>query len=291
MKILLIIITLLFSACTFKNTPHMEELTQEALQKETHEGIIYKDVLYKSTLFYDLHLDIYEPLKASTKPVPVYIYIHGGSWLRGNKNLVNLYDKTILALRKAGVAVVSIDYRFVSEAGIKAMVEDCADAVTFLQDNATKYNLNMKRLALHGHSAGGNLALVTGFKLQEEGNHLLFIADEYGPTDAVRLMKEKENAPWWSSLIPDSSLELISPIRQIPKTLPPMYIAHGDKDVTVPISHSEALYKAVKAQHGEVTFQVVHGAQHGYAGVDDKTIATHRQEVLAFMLKRFKTTL
>ena len=291
MKNLLILITLLLSACTSEKTPRMEFLTQEANHKETHEGLIYKDVLYKSTLLYDLHLDIYEPLTPSLKPAPVYLYIHGGSWLRGDKNLVNIYDKTILALRKSGIAVVSIDYRFVSQSGIEAMVEDCGDAVVFLQDNATKYNLNMKRLGIHGHSAGGNLALVTGFKLQKEGKHLLFIVDEYGPTDAVRLMREKENAPWWSGLIPDSSLELISPIRQMPKTLPPMYIAHGDKDVTVPMSHSQALYKAVKARQGDVIFRVVNGARHGYAGIDERTITTHRQEVLAFMLKRFKTTL
>jgi len=288
MKFFLIILILLFSACTVKNTEHMDELTQKALQLETHEGTIHKDVLYKSTLLHNLHLDIYEPLTNNSKPAPVYVYIHGGSWLRGDKNLVNLYDKTIEALRKSGVAVVSIDYRFVSQSGVDAMVEDCADAITFLRANEKKYHLDMKHLGLHGHSAGANLALVTGFGLKRHLSDLLFIVDEYGPTDVVKLMREKENAPWWSSLIPDSTLEEISPLRQIPSGLPSIYIAHGDKDKTVPIVHSELLYKALQANHTEVSFTIVSGAKHGYRGLAKEPLVKHRQEVLNFMLKKFE---
>ena len=277
----------LFTACTFSETEHIKALNSEAKKKESHEGKIYKDIVYKSTLFYDITLDIYEPLIRKYEFAPIYIYIHGGSWLRGDKELVNVYDKTVQGLREAGVAVVSINYRFVSQSGISAMVSDCMDAVLFLQSHTQEYKLNAHKIGLHGHSAGANLALITGLHLSQKKSDILFIVDEYGPTDAVKLLKEQEDRIWWTYLISDSALEELSPILMLHPQVPPIYIAHGDADKTVPIEQSINLYEALQKRGLVSSFKVLNGADHGYVGLSDAVIQEHRQEVLAYMLTAY----
>ena len=280
--------SLLLIGCTARNTPHMQSLITEASEKETKEGVIHKDVLYKSTLMHNLTLDIYEPLVKRENPSPIYLYIHGGSWLRGDKNLVNIYDKTMRTLREAGVTVVSINYRFVSQSGVEAMVSDCFDAVKFLQEHARQYHLDTHHIGLHGHSAGANLALVLGLTLSKTNDNIMFIVDEYGPTDAVKLIKEQESAPWWSHLMSEESLKEISPLSMVHPKAPPVYIAHGDQDNTVPLQQSMILYEKLQKEEIDSSLHIIKGADHGYAGASEHLIERHRAEVLAYMLKHFQ---
>ena len=290
-KILLFLLLLFQAGCTFNNTEHLMALEKEANKHASHEGTIYRDLVYKSTLFHDIALDIYEPLIKKYKKAPIYIYIHGGSWLHGNKALVNVYYKTVQKLREEGIAVVSIDYRYISQSGVEAIVSDCLDAVSFLQKNADKYALDPHFIGIHGHSAGANLALLTGFNDSKKGNDIRFIVDEYGPTNVVKLLKEKEDRPFWTYFISDNTLNKLSPIEMIHKNIPPVYIVHGGSDHTVPIEQSQQLYKQLKENGTEVYFQTVVGADHGYRGADQEEVAKIREEVLAFMLKKFAGTL
>ena len=284
-----LVITLALSGCTVSDTPHMVLLKKEAHKKETKEGVIYRDIIYKRTLFHNVKLDIYEPLVQLKKAAPIYLYIHGGSWLRGNKNLVNIYDKSVHTLRENGIAVVSIDYRFISQSGINAMIEDCLDAVAFLRKNAKKYNLDTHHIGIGGHSAGANLALIVGAILSRTSNDILFIVDDYGPTDVVKLVKTAENAPWWSHFISSNQLKTISPVYMLHPKLPPIYISHGDKDTTVPLCQSEELYTRLKKLGIPSSLHVIKGANHSYVGIKESAIQQHRKEVLKFMLERFKS--
>ena len=280
-------IALVLSGCTVDDTPRMALLKKEAHQKETQEGVIYKDVVYKKTLFHDVKLDIYEPLKQTKEAAPIYVYIHGGSWLRGNKNLINIYNKTMHILRENGIAVVSIDYRFISQSGIDAMIEDCFDAVTFLKHNAKKYKLDTHHIGLHGHSAGANLALIVGATLSKTSNDILFIVDEYGPTDVMQLVQTKEKAPWWSHLISTDEFKSMSPIKMLHSKLPPIYIAHGDSDTMVPLQQSQKFYAQLQKLGIPSSLHIIKGANHGYVGITESAIRQHREEVLQFMLQHF----
>jgi len=288
-KFLITLTVLFFSACTFDDTPHIKELMLKAEKQVSHEGTIHKNVVYKSTLFHNVELDIYEPLTLKYKKAPIYIYIHGGSWLRGDKALVNVYDKTVQGLREQGIAVVSINYRFVSQSGISAMISDCLDAVKYVQEHATQYGLDAHTIGLHGHSSGANLALVTGLTLSKHNSDIIFIVDEYGPTDVLKLLKEQEDRVWWTYLIADSSLEALSPVLMVYPNVPPVYIAHGDADKTVPVEQSKSLYMLLQKSKIPSSFTVVHGAKHGYRGIDDAVVQRHRKEVLFFMLDKYSS--
>ena len=93
-------------------------------------------------------------------PHPVVLMVHGGCWQK------EIADRTLMNwaaedLRKRGLAVWNIEYRGVDEAGggYPGTFEDVARAADALRGQADAYNLDLKRVAAFGHSAGGHLAL------------------------------------------------------------------------------------------------------------------------------------
>jgi acetyl esterase/lipase len=86
--------------------------------------------------------------------------IHGGCWLAelpGPELVAFLADD----LRKHGVAVWSLTYRRVGHAGggYPGTFDDIANGVAHLGTLAGKFNLDLARAVVTGHSAGGHLAL------------------------------------------------------------------------------------------------------------------------------------
>ena len=94
----------------------------------------------------------------SDSPTPVVVMIHGGGWVAGDKSG---YQNGVQPYLKAGISVVAINYRLVTEAtakGIKPPVkwplEDAARAVQFVRSKAKDWNLDKTRIAATGGSAG-----------------------------------------------------------------------------------------------------------------------------------------
>ena len=105
--------------------------------------------------------------KADTKePAPVMVFIHGGSWLGGDKAGVGDV-KTYL---DNGVSVVAINYRYVSqgkaegvEPPVKAPLHDAARAIQFVRSKAAEWNIDKTRVAATGGSAGACSSLWLAF--------------------------------------------------------------------------------------------------------------------------------
>lgn len=93
----------------------------------------------------------------SDKPTPVLIYLHGGGFVGGNKQLNNLQK----ALLKDGVSAVSANYRFVAtgETSLEDVMHDGARVVQFVRSKAKEWNIDPDRIAMTGSSAGGNMSV------------------------------------------------------------------------------------------------------------------------------------
>ncbi|CAD5121035.1 DgyrCDS9574 [Dimorphilus gyrociliatus] len=108
-----------------------------------------------------LKLDIYSPFERSKNTTyPVMVYIHGGSYKAGSKNM---YDGT--GLSQYGVVVVTINYRL----GIFGFLTDGTDrlrgnygladqiqALKWINRNIRAFRGNPNRITLFGNSAGGS---------------------------------------------------------------------------------------------------------------------------------------
>ncbi len=97
----------------------------------------------------------------SDKPTPLLVNIHGGGFLAGDKSNINgvLLDRCL----KSGISVASIEYRFSTVAPYPAQMLDSARAVQFLRSNADKWNLDPKRIAATGGSAGAGISVWLAF--------------------------------------------------------------------------------------------------------------------------------
>ncbi len=101
-------------------------------------------------------LDLWQA--AAPGPTPVLVFFHGGSFKAGDK--ANVLTRPIFAeCLQAGIAVVSANYRFSSDAPFPAPMHDGARAVQFVRAKAREWNLDPARIAVSGSSAGATLAL------------------------------------------------------------------------------------------------------------------------------------
>jgi pimeloyl-ACP methyl ester carboxylesterase len=117
------------------------------------------DIEYARVGELSLKLDLHRP--HAVKP-PLIVYVHGGAWRAGDKNVSSKTWQVPYFLSK-GHAFASVNYRLVPDVGVAQQAEDVARSLKFLVDRADALGLDRKRIVLMGHSAGAHLAaLVAG---------------------------------------------------------------------------------------------------------------------------------
>lgn len=104
-------------------------------------------------------LDLWQANSAT--PTPLVVYIHGGGFSNGSKERIS--EALIKRCLKAGISVMSINYRLSPEVQFPAHYMDCARAIQFARAHAKEWNIDPQRLAATGSSAGAGTALWIGF--------------------------------------------------------------------------------------------------------------------------------
>ena len=127
---------------------------------------------------------------SAEKELALLVYYHGGGWVIGN---VDSHDAICRSLaNKAGIAVLSVDYRLAPEYPFPAAAEDSLCALRWAHENAHELDIDPHRIAVGGDSAGGNLAAVVS---QQRPVPLKFQLLIYPATDMTQSFhSQKENA-------------------------------------------------------------------------------------------------
>ncbi len=99
-------------------------------------------------------------LAKSDQPTPVLVSIHGGAFQAGDKTVGPGLLKLCLDAR---ISVVAITYRMSRDAMAPAQFLDGARAVQFIRHNAKVWNIDPRRVAASGASAGGGISLWLAF--------------------------------------------------------------------------------------------------------------------------------
>lgn len=97
-------------------------------------------------------------LPAGKGPYPVVMLIHGGFWRDGYYR--DSFHGIAADLAKRGIAVWNIEYRRVGESGggFPESHQDVLEALNYLKHLASDFPLDLKQVAVVGHSAGGYLS-------------------------------------------------------------------------------------------------------------------------------------
>jgi acetyl esterase/lipase len=110
----------------------------------------------------ELKADVYSPLGAATRPA--ILWLHPGGMITGGRDWLDTYQLAMYL--DAGYTVVSIDYRLAPEHKLETIVTDVEAAYAWLvADGLDLCNIDPNRVAVVGHSAGGYLSLMMGFRV------------------------------------------------------------------------------------------------------------------------------
>ncbi|MCB9308568.1 MAG: pectate lyase [Lewinellaceae bacterium] len=113
-------------------------------------GISTKEVMFGSE---GLRMDITAKNDGSSK-IPIVI-IHGGGWRSGDKAMMRQMAN---ALAQRGYICFTPNYRLSTEALYPAPIQDIRESLSFIYKNSNEYPMDLNKLTILGHSAGGQLA-------------------------------------------------------------------------------------------------------------------------------------
>ena len=111
-------------------------------------------------------------------PHPVAAIVHGGCWTKQFGGITQMRNMAG-ALAAQGIAVWNIEYRRYDEegGGYPGMYQDVATAMDRLRTLAPQYQLDLARVVLVGHSAGGHLAQWAGSRARLPKSSPVYVAD------------------------------------------------------------------------------------------------------------------
>ena len=93
------------------------------------------------------------------KDFPMLLFVHGGAWKSGSKELYAPLGRT---LARNGIGTVIINYRLSPKVQHPAHIEDVAKAFAWTHKNIAKHGGDPNNIFICGHSAGGHLVALLG---------------------------------------------------------------------------------------------------------------------------------
>lgn len=218
-------------------------------------------------------------------PHPVVVMIHGGSWVAG-------YTKVVMRgiagdVARRGWAAWNIEYRRIGRGQGGGWPNTFADVATAIDHLcAVDAPLDLDRVTVIGHSAGGLLALWAAGrdtlpsdapganpKIKPAG-----AVSQAGVNDLATSYRETQGGAvgWLMGGSPDDLPDryaLADPMSRVPLAMP-VLLVHGREDQTVSIRRSRNYAAAARAAGGEVQLIEVPGEDGGHRQhVDPDSVA------------------
>ncbi len=111
-------------------------------------------------------------------PYPVAVLIHGGCWKAEYAKLGELGPMAD-ALKAKGIATWNIEYRRLAQAGSgwPGTYQDVGRGADFLRSIAAQNHLDLSRVIVVGHSAGGHLAMWVASRSRLPKGSLIYVSD------------------------------------------------------------------------------------------------------------------
>jgi acetyl esterase/lipase len=219
-------------------------------------------------------------LPAGSGPHPVVVLIHGGCFKAAyatTRDLAPMGD----VLKDGGIATWNVEYRRLGQSGggWPGTYLDIGRAVDHLRALAREYPLDLSRVVVVGHSAGGHLAMWAAARSRLPAASPLYATDPLpvrGVIDLAGPVDMTANIPGYEALCRDSVVTSLlggtpatvperyaqaSPIKLLPLGVPQVLILGAHEDF-VPLPLAEAYAQAAAEAGDSVRLLVIPGVGH-----------------------------
>jgi len=226
----------------------------------------------------DVRIRIYRPKHATySLPQPAIFTVHGGGMVMGN---IEADDANAAGLcERSGALTVAINYRLAPEHPFPAAINDCYAVANWLFDHATELDVDSTRIALHGGSAGGGLAIGLAMMMRDRSApRFCFLMAIYPMIDDrhitpssiaitdVGIWDRKASLESWAWYLGDAhGRDDISPYAAPTRAtnlegLPPTFIDVGTHDLF--LDEDQEFAERLKAAGVPIEFHISEGAYH-----------------------------
>ena len=225
-------------------------------------------------------LDIYRPRRA-VSGAPVFLYLHGGGWIVGDKREQGIPLMSYLASR--GWVCVTANYGLSPRVTFPEHLVDCKRALSWVRDHIANYGGDPDFIAVGGGSAGGHLASLVALTPGDPEYQPGFEAADtsvaacvpfYGVYDFTNRdgLRGRGMGRFLERTVMKASLEesrpayeKASPIDRVNASAPPFFVVHGAHDTLVPVQEARAFVERLRASSKAlVLYAEVPGAQHAF---------------------------
>jgi acetyl esterase len=263
-------------------------------------------------------LDFYQA--ESAQPTPLIVYIHGGGFVAGDKSSIS--PAMIRDARQAGISLAALNYRFVNGTDVifPQPQLDCARALQFLRSQADKWNIDPRRVACYGGSAGAGISMWLGFHddlaqpdssdpIARQSTRIVAIGTMggQGTYDPIKIKELVGGRAWEHPSIfkvyaVKSAEEALHPSKEMQKLYdessaithltaddPPLYMIYSEPDIVPPADsppgkfiHHPNFGKQLKREMDQL------GIENTYIHTDDAQGRDPEQEMLQFFERQFE---
>ena len=212
-------------------------------------------------------------LPAAGTKNPIVFTIYGGAWQRGSPAKDASLDR---ALAADGYAVFALDYRHSPMYRYPVALNDVRSEVARILNDAGAYRADPARVAILGHSSGGELAELSAFAPHAPFRALISYSG------AIDLLKGYEVLPRpdpidvrsviaaYMGAMPAEDPQRYrsaSPLYQVRRGLPPTLLIYADRDHVVDFDFAMTFRDALRRDGNDVTFIELPWAEHGFEEV------------------------
>lgn len=236
-----------------------------------------------------LKVRIFNPQPKPTGPSPAILLFHGGGWDFGSPDFVT---GVASEFAKRGAVAIVVEYRLSLNGVTPAdAFEDACESLKWVRANARRLNIDARRVAGYGTSAGGQLISATA---------TVSCANGAAAPDALVLNSpaiRTSRSGWYQKLLGAKGKSAdFSPLEHVSAATPATFIVSGDADTLTPVADAYLYCQAVKRQgkfcHVEVFPEVGHlltrnlEQQEYDFDVDPETARKARARIYAFLAQR-----
>lgn len=273
--------------------------SQEFNVNKTLSSMNYKDVVYKNTNKVPLTLDIYGPTRQVYNASPVLLYVHGGSFAYGDKNIPDALNPLLDTFRNQGYTIVSTSYQLMkNRENFNKQISDVKDTIRWLHKNSATYNIDPNEIGVIGISSGAYLSLMASYSGDDEfiddsdlsnfPSKIKYLIDFSGPTDLSLL--DTNNLNYDLSKIfrsiknKDDLTQKYNPLIYVNSKVPNTLIIHSNSDAMVPYESSKELYDKGAQVHAAVKLITLNSSAHDLSSISNDDITSIIKGLATFVI-------